>query len=512
MPWRLAAAQPGPTGPAAPAGIRLLGRAEQFTYLTNLGGLSLRHEATVEPNGTAILRLTIAKGTAAWLSVSASHPIVRPPGRVPVQVSLSYGPPFNGIRAASFTIDAGGMVQGAIDGRAIVPLPVTSNPANLRFQDGRPPAPVSLAPGAEQLIKALLRKAAVEGPAFIRGSPPPRFRSGPSPANPSTTGGGHESHPGLSASCIAALAGCQGIELGCMFGASAGCAFLLFGAAFCIAAAIAVCVIAFAACVAVALQSPPFCCPVSCGPGTGGTDNGCCDQSETCLDASAPNGLCCSPGLRPCNNRSCCQPGDTCMPDGSCCPQGLNTCATGGGLVCCDRGQVCQPPGVCCPSNQVVCAGVCCTPDIHACNGGICCPQSQAACNGVCCPPGGGCDSNGNCCFPPSHLCGGFCCPPFNQCCNNQCCGSDELCVNNQTCCPRNRVCGSRCCPPGQRCQNGNCVQCSAGTVPCATFTSAGVPITICCPPGAECCLGVCCTSQTGNQCTGPGGSCGFIH
>src|SRR5262249_16158556 len=159
--------------------------------------------------------------------------------------------------------------------------------------------------------------------------------------------------------------------------------FLLFGAPACIAAASAICVVLYGACVIEALAAPAFCCPVSCGVGTGGTDNGCCDSGETCLDPSAPNGLCCSPGLKPFNNRSCCQPGDTCMPDGSCCPQGLNTCATAGGVVCCDPGQVCQQPGVCCPPTQVVCAGTCCSPDIHVCNKGICCPETQAVCNGI---------------------------------------------------------------------------------------------------------------------------------
>jgi len=163
------------------------------------------------------------------------------------------------------------------------------------------------------------------------------------------------------------------------------------------------------------------CCPKLCGiPDPFGSNNGCCDDGEHCVDQSDPN-----------SRQGCC-PSNQAVCGGKCCAVGEKCC----GDSCCPADFVCQQ-GTCCP------------------------PGTPTVCNGVCC--NGACDPSGNCCPSPSHVCGNVCCPPFNKCCNGQCCGAYQECHPTlgtcwtpphppSPCMAGWTSCGSQCCPPGKTC------------------------------------------------------------
>jgi hypothetical protein len=109
-----------------PPGIHLLGRAPQFNYVTNLGGLTLSQSTIIQSNGTVELNLVITRNGVIWLSIIAAHRIAKSTPQTPVQVSMRFGAPFRGIRSANFTVSADKIVKGSIDGKDIIPHSVVA--------------------------------------------------------------------------------------------------------------------------------------------------------------------------------------------------------------------------------------------------------------------------------------------------------------------------------------------------------------------------------------------------
>ena len=107
-------------------------------------------------------------------------------------------------------------------------------------------------------------------------------------------------------------------------------------------------------------------------------------------------------------------------------------------------------------------------------------------------------------CCPPGHICHqteqqianndeGICCPPGTNFCNGECCGQDEICVNNTTCCAEDKVCGNDCCEATETCINQVC---------CPENRTCGL---VCCPEGETCDdgIGICAPSGINYGCKG---------
>jgi hypothetical protein len=419
--------------------------------------------------------ISLAGQPLVTLEVNETLDLAQPERRT-VQSSYFYGTSFS-VRSAKIITD-NGTVSGDIDGRTFSPFPVIAqltSLSQLQFADGKPAPTVTLDPALTDAINKLsdqARQSALTCQSSPlaghvihedRGIRP--FSIGP---------GQRQVCNACTGSCLNTLVTCQAID-----GAGVGVTCVLCPVCCPIAVGVGAgasgaCDAAYGTCLGLCIAPGNDCCPVFCrfdlSPG-----DGCCDSGETCVDETDSNARsgCCPSDRSVCGSK-CCAPGESCCGD-QCCPTGQ-----------------CQP-------------------------GNICCPPGQPVCNGVCCA-NGSCDNAGNCCSSPGHLCGatasnqGICCAPFDVCCPDTCCGGDNICIDGRICCPRNQLCGHICCNPGQRCVNGACANCGPGTVPCLSVGPNGMTVSICCPPGAECCLGVCCTPQTGNQCAGPGGSCGVIH
>lgn len=431
-------------------------------------------QETITLGGTAILQVDAAK------SVSGSAPFTRG--------TIAFGGIATGIRQFSFYTTDGHVLRGEVDGRPIVPFLIGADPKTIQFQDGQPPPTVAFQPGILQALEALSRKAREEAGECRPATPFPRITS------LDTGNTGRSDHVGSTPACISCEARCTAVAT---LGAASCCAFTLgFGCAACVAAA----VVAEIGCIGELCHGGGQpCCPVTCG------DVACCYGGDTCLDTT--RGVCCGPGLNPCNGHQCCQRTDLCLPDGTCCPQGQAVCNQG--TVCCQPGEACSTEGICCPQFQqatppISCRGACCAADEVCKDGVACCPPSTPVCNGVCCR-GGTCDNNGDCCLPPGRTCaaGGVCCAGFSACCLGQCCpGPNDVCHPTlKICCAE--ICGPACCGPNQFCQdrvNGICGTCPPGQYTCPV---AGEPR--CCPVGTDCC-----PISPNGQCCPPGTCCCF--
>jgi hypothetical protein len=330
------------------------------------------------------------------------------------EVRLGFGSAFHGIKHAKFTRN-GKTMHGAIDGRRLAPFSVGTKPQSVRYADGRPAPLVRLPNNIGMAMTAVLDQGARQTQPCFRDLPRAAALSRATPFQTPPgfcTNPGHMSAPASSPPCVSCKSHCTAAGMACVYGAAAGCAvacapfalFFGFGYGVCLAACIAladtVCVLNEVDCTTVCDQGAA-CCPVHCSVR-------CCDQDETCLDPAT--GYCCSPGLRPCGRRCCCEPRDTCAD-------------------------------------------------------GLCCPESQIRCGNVCCVDAASC-VDGACCLAPSRVCGKVCCPPHRQCCSNVCCETQDRCVGG-VCCPPSRACGNICCPPGHVCLflNGTAT-CSAGSPP----------------------------------------------
>jgi hypothetical protein len=95
-------------------------------------------------------RLTIEVGGELLFTLTTE---LRSDGRRDVQ--MVYGPGVKGIRQTNLTMGTDGMIEGTIDGRAIVPVSARSREVTLAFADGGP-APTLIAPaGAEAVVAQL---------------------------------------------------------------------------------------------------------------------------------------------------------------------------------------------------------------------------------------------------------------------------------------------------------------------------------------------------------------------
>jgi hypothetical protein len=441
-----------------------------YEFSVALNGLSLQQLQSFDiATGATGIRKQITRGGNLIVRVQLSMT------RDGVQTAtFSYGPDIQGIRNAELNSTDGNVFRGSIDGRAIVTTEAPRSMKDVRFADGQPPPQIRVDPDLVRTVQQLSEMAKVAQ----RDCSSPRTRGAPSRPRPrplDPNAGNEvppESHDGSV--CDGCASDCNSSYADCVKDAKDD-----WWCPPCIAYDIFKCWGKWLRCLGACYLPGGGCCPVLCGIPV--VDE-CCAEGQICMEGRK-----------------------------SCCPKGHVVC----GNVCCDLGvENCEPDGSCgCRSGSVKCAEICCPDDRPVClNNSICCPPNTKVCGGECCPSAAPC-INDVCCESPNHICGGVvCCAGFDVCCPDICCGGNNLCIDGRICCPRNQVCGHVCCPPGQNCVNGSCAACQQGTVPCSSVGPTGVVVSICCPPGINCCLGVCCTSQTGNECVGPGGSCGFLH
>lgn len=463
-------------------------------------GRQLEYEQTatvVVPAGNATFtrRISLDGNT-----LFATEAIRKPSGAT--KISIRFGPILRGIQEAIFTSD-GEVFVGRIDGRPVLPFRKGADYRSLVFTDGQP-APSSDVPDEiKRAIELILQKARREAPSCLQteesrrssistdgrslpsftiqrvGSAGERFSDpavdpysidlGPSMPLPLPHGDhGHGSHPSWSGGCKACEGACAGGAIACALACAGGCAGATIFYLVCLIPCELGCVVAQVGCMVACHACGGPCCPVCCG------NVACCDRGETCLNPST--GVCCSEGLVPCANHSCCQPTDTCIPsDGTCCPAGQVVCSN----VCCKPGELCKE-GICCPKDQIICANVCCGPK-EKCVSGKCCP-TELACGNVCC------DELTRCVNPGT----GLCCSFASETCGTRCCPPGERCIQGQ-CCPSNQLCGGTCCPPGFPCQDPVKGICSSK--PCSRRQKPCNPE----PPGP----GICCPENVGSCCNG---------
>jgi hypothetical protein len=194
----------------------------------------------------------------------------------------------------------------------------------------------------------------------------------------------------------------------------------------------------------------------------------CC---KCCCEAGANPGVCCGlPG-----SRDCCRTPKTCCQNRLCCEEGETCCGIPGSPVCCGAGTSCCGLG-CCPDGQVCCEGNCCAPG-ECCVGGVCAacdcdpPCSTANCE-VCTEVSAGVFDCVTSCTGGQVCCGGVC----QECCGDSDCPEGESCYEGS--------CGPTCTPPCDLCSDcvdGDCVSSCAG--------------------GENCCNGVCQTEPCGFTC-----------
>lgn len=325
-----------------------------------------RSNATVRGVGTTEA-LTITLGASELLSVHTSRAKTGF-----VEVNVTYGNAFRGLKRAAFYSRDGKVLEGDMDGRRIRPFIAGADPNSLRFADGGSPPATEVSPDIKQAIQSIFEKEkelAARGGGGTAPQTPPR-PPGPSPPPgppdpPDSADHGHGSNPAASGGCVGCKAVCYTAAGTCGYGAAAAAAGCIIFYVACLAGGLADCAVASIFCIAACHATGFPCCPTACG------DVACCDGDETCLD---PNpGVCCSKGLIACAANSCCQPSDTCInATGECCSKDQIVC----NHVCCKPGEVCKDGVICCPPKQDVCGGVCC--GINAlCNEktGKCCPS-----------------------------------------------------------------------------------------------------------------------------------------
>lgn len=424
------------------------GSTVTLTKQTTVTGHLLRASQSVSPfspdNGTAS-RLDVTLDGAPFLTITTTGQ-----GRT-VRASFEYGVAFGGIRRAQLS-DDGTTLSGEINGRAIVPLPASADPASVRFADGNPPPTVTLEPDLAGALTRLL-KAVSESVDDCAGREQVSARA----------------RPEASAACLALYIPCQTASTGCVAGVAGGCTAALFGYPVCVLAGLAACTYAGLQC-RKSVRYSQTCCPVRCGGSdvlnVFGEDPSCCERDETCIDPRANDRGCCAPGFTACAGVNCCAADETCQSNGQCCPSGSRLC----GEVCCPNGS-CQN-GQCCDFPNVTCGTSCCPP-FSSCCGGRCC-------RGIC--------TSGVCCVAPETYCNGRCCA--NNCCNGVCCAGGETCGGPNGSCARTCATGEYACPvfPGNPpcCKIGRSVggqqRCCPGVAATAT-AKAG-----CCDFGLKCC------------------------
>jgi hypothetical protein len=364
-----------------------------------------------------------------------------------VEVTVDYGAGFQGIQHAHFVTN-GLVVTGEIDGRAIVPMPVGSDPNTATFQDGNPPPKVKVNNNTESVI-AQLRLNADTAPSTCFEAPEV-LQTSDAEMSTSVSDSGHTSDTTSTIACVACLGACYGAGIGCVFAATKLCALTGPFYGLCMLTAAFVCSGVAVACILGCNAPPGVCCPVSCG------DSACCASEEECLNSST--GLCCSPNQTRCLNKSCCGETDACI----------------------DTGPI---AGTCCPANRA-CGQSCCD-ELSTCTNtatGQCCPTGLGAqvCNGQCCNLGDVCVGTPGSCCPAGQACGSACCPLGFDCVNGTC--TQGACPFGQATCQTATT--NLCCQVGAECGDDNVsgsVCCALGEVFCGPAKG--------CRPSANDCL-----------------------
>ena len=482
------------------------GRAQIFTVSASstFGGRALTYNQTVRQTSRTSVELseTVRLGGNTLFQMNVSRT------RGSSRVSITYGDGFQGIRQGSFTSADGETIQGDVDGHRVVPFRRGADPRSIRFADSARAPTLGISDDTRNAIKTITDRAkqnAASCTARRRGLAPAgngNARQRPfsldfgdhysvdgfaTESSLVQSDSGHDSYPDHSAGCLSCRGSCTASGIGCGVGTAVACAFT-FGIG--CAVGIAGCGIAIPACFLGCQASGQPCCPVTCG------DVACCDYDEPCLDVN--RGICCSPNLKPCANKSCCRQNDTCInATGVCCSAGLTICND----KCCKKGEVCKDGVACCPPSQETCGTLCCGPNEVCVGNKKCCPKNSA-CGNVCCDQQSRCADAGSslCCSFASQTCGGRCCKPGEQCINGKCCSIP---------------CGNVCCSSGQACQNpktSTCVSsnCRAGRVTCVSQDSPSkLGRSMCCQTN-QCCLGKCC--KPGEICCSGGGTLFGCH
>lgn len=314
------------------------------------------------------------------------------------ETSAAFAAPIRGIRSASATSD-GTTIAGSIDGRALVPLPVTTDSPTLTFVDGRPAPRVHAPFGLRHALNTL----ADQETALLESCLSDGSTSDTPQAAAQVGNTGHISIAVLTSDCRECSALCW------LEGA--------IEAALCNSVPVLGLVLCTAfdtyrviSCVNSCYDVGEGCCPVGCGSGGAGfSGNGCCLSGETCLN---PDGrLCCSSDEITCGGIHCCASGSqVCLTGtgGSQCCESSDVCGT----ACCQasEGFSCKDPSTsqCCKSGQE-CGTGCCASDLgtgrplETCvdaSLSLCCASIHGpVCGGQCCPIGFSCD-NGTCAEP----------------------------------------------------------------------------------------------------------------
>ena len=427
-----------------------------------------------------------------------------------VQLSLNFGSGFHGVQQITFISSDRVTIQGTIDGRAITPYSIKSDPKGIRFADGSALSAMSVDDDVKQALPKLLlgiQGKCVQTPgaasADLKLHPDNPMGGGDPPAHPPNFNMGP---------CIFCIVKGVAGEVLCDAQAvvSAGICGPLYPV--CLGAEWALCLVSYLDWLGNTCHvhgtpggsSGPPCCPLDCG-------NGCCDTGENCA-GPGPNPLsptlCCSAGTTSCGV-NCCVAGQTCVGGNTCCPSG-SAC----GLFCCSAGQTCLTNGTCCATGSACGGKSCCGPN-QTCEmpNGVCCNNGVAFCNGACCPdPRDICDPNTGACTPQ--------CAAGTTTCGTTCCSTGQTCMNG-SCCPTASVCtgtnGSSCCGAGQLCCIGTGApgnrQCITPVEPypwCGetqpNFMNCNVPpASVCFKPGSQClsrCSGGLCS--TDQFCTPP--------
>jgi len=336
-----------------------------------------------------------------------------------IQVSVTFGDGFQGIKEILFTSADRVTIQGTIDGRAVAPFPIKGDAKSMKFADGSAIPPTTVDPNVSQALPVLLQAIQTQ---CDKTNPP----STPAPPAALAPGGGASpssdppAHPFVpSTFCDLCVGSTTAIYDSCTYGAAAASAVCGLAAPICFTLGEAACTGAWAIALGTLCHVPGFaqtfgqnpgppCCPIFCG------GSACCNAGEVC----AAQGLCCSAGQTACGV-NCCVAGQACLANSTCCATG-SVC----GQSCCGTNEICVlPGGVCCPTGRAVCGGACCPDSIDICdpNTGLCAPSCAAG----------------------TTVCGGSCCTSGQTCVNGSCCATASVCTGTN---------GSSCCGAGQLC------------------------------------------------------------
>jgi len=159
-----------------------------------------------------------------------------------------------------------------------------------------------------------------------------------------------------------------------------------------------------------------------------------CKDGWDCLNKGEPQGGCCRSDQVLCRNGATCCPkqedgqAGLCCGDNNCCDSSIGEFCCGGECVNPNRGESCCEEVKCTIPNALCCGQECYNPQVNHC-----CTDWFGEVNNVC-------RNNQECCaeycLSPNYKCcrrnaGDFLCPRAGgPCCNNQCCGSGQICTD----------------------------------------------------------------------------------